>query len=110
VFRDRLPFGYELWRLSHGLFAIAIVVMGTHHTSRVGTHSTGWLAAFWIVATILALTAILHTYVFKPFLQLRVPYRVVSNRKVADRMWEVAIEPERGAALKFAPASSFGSI
>jgi predicted ferric reductase len=103
VFRDRLPFRYELWRLSHGLFAIAIVVFGTHHTLRVGTHSTGWLAAFWLVAAILAPTAMLHTYVLKPLLQLRVPYRVVSNRKVADRMWEIAIEPEHGAAMEFAP-------
>jgi predicted ferric reductase len=87
MFRDRLPFRYELWRLSHDLFAIATVVFGTHHTFRVGTHSTGSLAAFWIVASILALTAMLHTYVLNPFLQLRTPYRIVSNRKVADRMW-----------------------
>lgn len=103
VFRDRLPFRYELWRLSHGLFAIAIAVFGTHHTLRVGTHSTGWLVVFWILATILALSAVLHTYVLKPFLQLRAPYRVVSNRKVADRMWEIVIEPENGAAMEFAP-------
>jgi predicted ferric reductase len=101
--RDRLPFRYELWRLSHGLFAIAIAVFGTHHTLRVGTHSTGWLAVFWMLATILALSAVLHTYVLKPILQLRAPYRVVSNRKVADRMWEIVIEPEHGAAMEFAP-------
>lgn len=103
LFRDWLPFRYELWRLSHGLFAIAIALFSIHHALRVGTHSTGWLAAFWLVATILALTAMLHTYVLKPFLQLRAPYRVVSNRKVADRMWEIAIEPEHGAGMEFAP-------
>lgn len=103
VVRDRLPIRYELWRLSHGLFAIAIVVFGMHHTLRVGAHSTGWLAAFWALAAILALSAVLHTYVLKPFLQLRAPYRVVSNRKVADRMWEIVIEPEDGAAMEFAP-------
>lgn len=103
VFRDRLPFRYELWRLSHGLFTVAIAVFGMHHTLRVGNHSSGWLAAFWMLATILALSAMLHTYVLKPFLQLSAPYRVVSNRKVGDRMWEIAIEPERGAAIEFAP-------
>lgn len=104
VFRDRLPFRYELWRLSHGLFAIAIALFGTHHTLRVGTYSSDrWLAAFWIAATILALGAVLHIYAIKPLLQLGAPYRVTSNRKVADRMWEVAVEPERGQAMRFAP-------
>jgi NAD(P)H-flavin reductase len=39
----------------------------------------------------------------KPALQLSAPYRVVSNRAVARRMWEVAIEPQAGSALDFAP-------
>ncbi len=103
VFRDRLPFRYELWRLSHGLFAIAIAVLGTDHTLRVGTYSADrWLAGFWIVAMIVAVLAILYIYVLKPLLQLSEPYRVVSNRKVADRMWEVAVEPDRGPGMGFA--------
>lgn len=104
VFRDRLPFRYELWRLSHGLMAVAIAVLGTHHTLRVGSYSADpWLAAFWIAATAVALLAMLRVYVLKPILQLREPYRVVANRKVAHRMWEIAVEPERGEAMRFAP-------
>lgn len=103
VFRDRLPFRYELWRLSHGLFAIAIAVLGTHHTLRVGSYSADpWLAAFWIAATALALLAMIHIYVFKPLMQLRAPYRVASNRKVADRIWEITIEPKRNESIRFA--------
>jgi predicted ferric reductase len=103
VFRDRLPFRYEFWRLSHGLFAIAIAVLGTHHTLRVGSYSAdAWLAGFWIVATGLALLAMIHVYLLKPLMQLREPYRVASSRKVADRMWEIAVEPERGEAMRFA--------
>lgn len=104
VFRDRLPFRYELWRLSHGLMAIAIALLGTQHTLHVGTHSANrWLAAFWIAATLLAVLAMLHVYVLKPLLQLRKPYRAVTNRKLADRMWEITVQPERGAAMRFAP-------
>ncbi len=103
VFRDRLPFRYELWRLSHGLFAIAIAMLGTHHTLRVGSYSADpWLAAFWIAATALALLAMIHIYVFKPLMQLSAPYRVALNRKVADRMWEITVEPERNEAIRFA--------
>jgi predicted ferric reductase len=103
IFRDRLSIRYELWRFSHGLMALAIAVLGTHHTVSVGTYSADrWLAAFWIVATSLALLAMLHVYVLKPLLQRRAPYRVVSNRKVADRMWDLAVEPEHGSAMRFA--------
>jgi predicted ferric reductase len=103
ILRDRLSIRYELWRLSHGLMALAIAVLGTHHTVSVGTYSAnGWLAAFWIAATGLAVLAMLHVYVIKPLQQRRAPYRVVSNRKVADRMWDLAVEPERGHAMRFA--------
>lgn len=103
VWRDRLPFGYELWRLGHGLLAVAFAVLGTHHTLRVGSYSADpWLAGFWLAATLAALLAMLHVYLVKPLLQLRAPYRVVENRRVAERMWEVAIAPERGAAIDFA--------
>lgn len=103
VFRDRLPIRYEAWRLSHGLGAIAIALFGTHHTLAVGTYSAdAWLAAFWIVATMAAIGSLLHVYVIKPLMQLRSPYRVVSNRKIADGIWEVAVEPERRPAPPFA--------
>src|SRR5262245_29674441 len=39
VWRDRLPFRYEWWRLSHGVLAVVIALYGTHHTLRVGTYS-----------------------------------------------------------------------
>jgi len=103
AFRGRLPIRYEVWRLGHGLMALAIAMLGAHHTLRAGSYSADpWLAAFWIVATIVALLAMLHTYVLKPLMRLRRPYRVVSNRGVADRMWEIAVEPEHGAAISFA--------
>lgn len=102
VLRDRLPIRYELWRLSHGLFAVGIAALGTHHTLRAGTYSADpWLAAFWILLTAVALLAMLNVYVIKPVLQLQAPYRVVSNRRVAHRMWELAIEPEQGPAINF---------
>ncbi|MFN4018880.1 MAG: hypothetical protein ACK4JB_26335, partial [Reyranella sp.] len=103
VFRDRLPIRYEVWRLSHAIGAIAIAVFGTHHTLTVGTFSADrWLAVFWVAATATAIGSVVHVYVIHPLMQLRSPYRVVSNRKIADGIWEVAVEPERGSAPPFA--------
>jgi len=34
-------------------------------------------------------------------MQLRRPYRVVANRQVADRTWELVVNPEHGAPFDF---------
>jgi predicted ferric reductase len=103
VWRDRLPFRYEGWRLTHGVLAILIALFGTHHTLRVGTYSADpVLAGFWYLATAAAVLTMVYVYIAKPLLHLRRPYRLVSNRKVADGMWELALEPEGGPPLPYA--------
>lgn len=102
MLRDRLPFRYEVWRASHGVGAALIASFGLHHTLTVGTHSSErWLAGYWAILTGLALLTLLYIYLIKPATQLRRPYRVVANRQVAERTWEVAVQPERGAAIEF---------
>lgn len=101
-FRDRLPISYELWRASHGLGSALIAGFGAHHTLAVGRYSGDvLLGSFWLLLTAVAIGSLVHVYVVKPWLQSRHPYRVVRNRKLADRMWEVVIEPENGQAPAF---------
>jgi predicted ferric reductase len=102
IWRDRLPFRYEIWRASHGLGAALIAGFGLHHTLTVGTHSADrWLSAYWVLLTGAALLTLLFVYLVKPLQQSRRPYRVIANRKVADRTWEVVVEPERAPAIEF---------
>jgi len=104
IWRHRLPVSHEIWRLSHGLGAAAISALGFHHLLRVGLHGAHpWLRMYWAALLGLAVLSIAHIYLITPLLQLRTPYRVVSKRKVADRMWELTIEPRRGAAIDFVP-------
>ncbi len=42
-------------------------------------------------------------YLVRPLIQLRHPYRVVSVKPIALKIWEVIIEPERGSAISFEP-------
>ena len=103
IWRDRLPGPYELWRLSHGVGAALVAGLSAHHTLRVGIYSQDpWLAAFWILLTGIALASLAHVYVLKPLLQRRSPWRVTGNRNVADKMWEVMIEPDDGRGLDYA--------
>jgi predicted ferric reductase len=100
--RDRLPFRYEIWRASHGFGAALIAGFGLHHTLTVGSHSADpWLARFWIALTGIALLTLLFVYLVKPLMQLRRPYRVVENRNVASRTWEVVVEPEHDVRIDF---------
>jgi predicted ferric reductase len=102
VWRHRLPVSYEMWRLSHGLGGAAIAALGFHHLLQVGFYSMHpWLRDLWAALLGLALLSLAHVYVITPILQLRAPYRVVSRRKVADRMWELTLEPQHGPAIDF---------
>lgn len=104
AWRDRLPFRYEIWRLSHGLGAALVAGFSAHHTLRVGTYSTDpLLAGLWVLLTGLALASIAYIYVVKPLLQRRAPYRVTVNEPAADRMWRLAVEPVAGQAIDFGP-------
>lgn len=103
VFRDQLPYRYETWRLSHGLGAALIAIFGTHHAIDAGRYSGHpQLTVFWLGMLGLAILALLYVYVITPMRQLHNPYRVVSVRKVALKIWELEIEPRSGAAIDFA--------
>jgi predicted ferric reductase len=104
IWRDRLPFRYEAWRLTHGLGAAIIAALSAHHTLRVGTYSADpLLGAFWLVLTAIALGSLVHVYALKPLLRRRAPWRVVANERAADRMWRVVVEPAGGEAIDFLP-------
>ncbi len=102
IFRDRLPYRYEGWRVSHGIGAGLIALFGLHHALESGRYS-GHPAfiVLWLVMVGLALSTLAMVYVVRPLLQLRHPYRVASNRQIALKTWELVLEPTRGRALAF---------
>jgi predicted ferric reductase len=104
VWRDRLPFRYEIWRASHGFGAAAIAALSAEHTLRIGTYAADlWLSSLWGILTAIALTSLVRVYAIKPFLRQQTPYRVVANDRVADRMWQVVVEPVDGTVTDFVP-------
>lgn len=102
ICRDRIPYRYEAWRLSHGLAALLMAGAGTHHAVSAGRYSgdrvLGW---FWLAMLALAAATLLVVYVVRPLLQLRHPYRIAAVRPVGLKTWEVALEPVRGEVLGF---------
>ena len=104
IFRDELEFRYEIWRLSHGIGAALIAVLGLHHTLSVGRYSADpVMSGLWYVLVALALASLIYVYLVTPILQLRSPYTVLSVRKLALKTWELIIAPRKGDAIRFEP-------
>lgn len=99
--RDRLPFSYEAWRASHGVGAALVAGFGLHHALSVNRHAPDWLTVLWIALAGMTLLTLLFVYLVKPLLQLRRPYRVIANRQVADRSWEVRLRAQHDEQIHF---------
>ncbi|MGY6707102.1 MAG: ferredoxin reductase family protein [Rhizobiaceae bacterium] len=95
ILRDRLPWPYEAWRLSHVLLALVAVIGGLHHAVSVGRFSMhGWLNSYWLALGVAAIAIIVILHGWRWWKLHRQPWRLESVTKRADRMWELDIQPE----------------
>jgi predicted ferric reductase len=85
----RLGLSYEWWRVTHGLLAGAVIVVGCAHALQVGHYVNGWPARIaWVLATLLFLGLLVQVRIWKPFRIGRTPYRV---REVLPQRGDVAV-------------------
>ncbi|MDN2565607.1 ferric reductase-like transmembrane domain-containing protein [Aquibium sp. A9E412] len=95
--RERLPWRYEAWRASHVALALVAVGGGLHHAATVGRFSADGplLGLWWAVGLGVALVvAVLYGW---RWLRLhRRPWRLARTVRLADRMWELDIQPAPG--------------
>ncbi|MDP1582006.1 MAG: ferredoxin reductase family protein [Bradyrhizobium sp.] len=102
VFRDQGTGDYEGWRTVHGLGAVAIAILGAHHTLDAGRYSEHpVLAGYWLGMLGIALFSVGYVHVITPLRQLRRPYRVTSIKPAALKTWEIIVEPVGVPALEF---------
>lgn len=93
---------YERWRRWHVVMALAVLVLGMHHTWAVGRYSQitpVWI--LWCVLASVALLSVVWVYAVRPQLQRGQPYTVVSVRSVAERIWELVLQPNTSQAMRF---------
>lgn len=101
--RRRLPIRYEVWRGLHGLLGTAVILLGGWHALALGryaSHDAVRLLLLGFVAIAVAL--LVYVYLIKPIRLLARPWRVASNRQVAEGIREVVVEPEGRHRLRFA--------
>lgn len=102
LWRERLRIPYEWWRISHGLLAMAIVMVGLVHITRVHYYlESVWKQALWVAIGVASIGSVLYVRALKPLRVGRRPYRVSSVEPVASRTWVVSVEPDDPPALDF---------
>lgn len=85
---------YEIWRASHVILAAVALGAGLHHAVTVGRFSAmGLPHGYWwaVGAAVIAVVAVLYGW-RAARLHLR-PWHLASVTKLADRMWELDIQP-----------------
>lgn len=95
IFRDRIPYRYETWRLSHALGAAALMALGLHHALDAGRYSgaapLSWL--WWLAAALCAL-ALANVWLIRPIAMSRRPWRVTRLERIAPRTWTLALRAD----------------
>lgn len=88
LWRRQLRLRYEVWRVSHGLLAIAVVGTALLHIEWSGYYVSGpWRRGLWLLMSLVLISLLGYVRVVKPWLLLRRPYAVASVRPVAPRTW-----------------------
>ncbi len=98
----RFGLSYEWWRLTHGLFAAGVLLVGLAHALQVGHYVAGLVnQASWIVATGICFGLLLHTRVLRPLHMRKRPYTIVDVRHEPGQVVVLTFEPEGHRGLRF---------
>lgn len=92
-------FRYEIWRGSHVILALVALGGGLHHAATAGRLSAlGPLQMFWWGAGLVTLLVVAVLYGWRWIRLHRRPWRLRGIEKMADRIWELDLEPAPGTA------------
>jgi len=108
--RKRLRISYEVWQISHGVLAVAIVVLALAHIQGVGYYVSGELkrTLFYLMGGgLVALLAWIR--IINPLLRLRRPWRIAEIVPERGDATTMVIEPVGHAGFSFQPGQ-FGWI
>ena len=99
----RGPLPYPVWRVLHGLLALAVGGFALHHSiinARYFNDIYGSTAVYLLAA--IALIALGTVYLIRPFLAFRQGYRVVSVRDLSPSITELTLDAPPEARFRFA--------
>jgi len=102
--RRALHLSYERWRRLHNLFALTILVAGFTHSVTAGDDMRdNGRRMLWAIAPALGLATWLYSRAIRPRLLARRPFRVLSIKPEAPRVWTLTLEAPAGRPFQFLP-------
>lgn len=104
VFRLKLRFKYEPWRITHGIFATLAIVLGMGHVVLVGYYvDSPGKQAVWLILGALWIGALLYVRIITPLSQLRRPYKVEEVRPERGDVYTLVLKPDGHKGMQFKP-------
>jgi predicted ferric reductase len=110
LWRKRLRLSYEFWQVTHGVLAVAVVVLALVHIEGVGYYVSGEVKRilFWIWGGGL-IAVLVWIRVGKPLIRIRHPWRLAAVRPERGDATTMVIEPVGHAGFAFQPGQ-FGWV
>ena len=104
VWRKKLGIKYELWQVTHGLFALLILLAAMVHIFILGRYTTTpIMKAVWLVYAILVTILLLRYKIVIPILNWNKTWEVVENRKERGDSRTLVLKPVGHAGYSFQP-------
>lgn len=102
LYRQQFKLPYEWWRLTHGIVAVLLVIVGLVHITRVSYYlASPWKLGLWIALGAASIGSVLWVRLITPLIVRRRPYRVEGVSPLSRGTWSIRLEPEEGEALRF---------
>ncbi|MCX7933559.1 MAG: ferric reductase-like transmembrane domain-containing protein [Rhodovarius sp.] len=102
--RADLPWSYEAWRAWHGWSGLVMAGLAVHHALHVGRYARDPVVAAVLVAFLgLGGLSLLYVWLLRPLLLARRPWRIAALTPLAERSWELVLEPLGHPGLSYRP-------
>lgn len=104
LWRKQLKLDYDLWRIIHAVLAVLALGLAIWHVLSVGHYvDTPWRKQLWGAFSLSWLLLLVYVRLYKPWLQLRHPYRVVDVTPERGDSWTLTLKPDGHDGLSFLP-------
>jgi predicted ferric reductase len=102
ITRSKSESKYETWRATHAIMAIAVALLGFHHTIHAGRFAQEpSMHLYWQVALGLAMLSITWVYLARPMIQSMNAYQVVFIKEKSHHIWELVIQHGRNKIASY---------
>jgi predicted ferric reductase len=95
LWRQQLRLRYEIWRVLHGVLALAIVVTALLHVELVGYYVSGpWRRGLWLVWSVVLVGLLIKVRIVNPWRMRQRPWTVAAVEPLPGNAWHLHLRPD----------------